>query len=129
MYLILKHYNIPTLIINQTKSGTILNTKERGYNTMKKSKDYFIIHIYLQKVGKIKEIDLCLNKESSPKILSKDIDNTILKSLITDINKYLNENVKNMEKTRKRNLAKDRVNRIKRYVPVTKVGKTKLPSE
>ena len=130
LFLIFKRYDIPALILNQTKQGSILNTSIKGFNTKKNSKKYVIIHIKRNKLsGTNKELDLLVNsKDSTNYILSNNIDKKRMESLETDVEEYLNESIKKIEETREKYKNKDK--QIKNAKKPKKINKKmRLPSE
>ena len=49
IFLILKFYNIPAIILSKKKQGTVLNSKINKFNTEKNSKEYYVITVNRKK--------------------------------------------------------------------------------
>ena len=127
IFLILKSYNIPALIISPSNSGTILNKRKKIFNTDIDSNEYYVI------VHTKKRVDRSLRKKkvvcvytynNSMKINKNLMLNEELKKSVTNIEKYIKDSVKKMENERIQTLEKD-----KKQKRSTKIGRRRLPSE
>ena len=127
IFLILKSYNIPALIISPGfGNGTILNKKRKIFNTDIDSNEYYVIAN-----RKNKKVYL-YTYDNSMKINKNLMLNEKLKKSVTNIEKYIKDSVKKMEDKRIENLNKDKNQKNKRRGAKTKakkIGKGKLPSE
>ena len=130
IFLILKSYNIPALIISPSKSGTVLNKRKKIFNTDIDSNEYYVI------VHRKKKVSMKLNRKkvvcvytynNSMKINKNLMLNEELKKSVTNIEKYIKNSVKIMENKRVERLAKETAQTSKKRV--LKVRKGKLPSE
>ena len=125
IFLILKSYNISALIISPDMKGTVLDKKQKIFNTDIESDEYYVI------VGRKKEKKgrkVCIYLHNNRMKINKSLMlNEELKKSVTNIEKYIKNSVKKMENKRIQTLAKETKQTSKKRA--TKIGKGKLPSE
>ena len=129
IFLILKSYNIPALIISSgPKNGTILNKERKIFNTDIDSNEYYVIVHRKKKVKKMKKKAVCVYTYNNSMKINKNLMlNEELKKSVTNVEKYIKNSVKKMEDKRIQTLAKETKQTSKKRA--TKIGKGKLPSE
>ena len=129
IFLILKSYNVPALIISPNILGTVLNKKEKIFNTDINSDEYYVI--VNRKIKKEKKV--CLYTHNNSMKINKNLIKTDqLSKSVTNTEKYLKDSVEIMKNKRIRELNKDKNQKSKKRgikTKVKKIGKGKLPSE
>ena len=125
IFLILKSYNIPALIISPSMSGTVLNKIKKIFNTDIDSNEYYVIVHRKKKVKEMKKKVLCVYTHNNSMKINKNLMlNEELKKSVINIEKYIKDSVKKMKDKRIQTLEKD-----KKQKSSMKIGKRRLPSE
>ena len=125
IFLILKSYNIPALILSPHKSGTILNKDKKIFNTDTDSNEYYVIVNNKIKYNKYLYLYTYNNKMKINKNLMLTVE---LNKSVTNIEEYIKDSVKIMENKRIKALNKDKNQKSNRRTGI-KIGKKKLPSK
>ena len=133
IFLILKSYNVPALIISSGPlNSTILNKNEKIFNTDIDSDEYYVI--VNRKIKNEKKKKVCLYTHNNSMKINKNLIKTEqLSKSVTNTQKYLKDSVEIMKNKRIRGLNKDKNQKINKRrgtkTKAKKIGKGKLPSE
>ena len=132
IFLILKSYNVPALIISSGPlNATILNKNEKRFNTDIDSDEYYVI--VNRKIKNEKNKKVCLYTHNNNMKINKNLMKTEqIKKSVTNIEKYLKDSVEIMKNKRMKDLNKDRNQKKKLRgikTKAKKIRKGKLPSE